>query len=131
MCSLYQYVEETINKWCSPDEELCDHSEVKKRETCNSMVLGSLLRSATAKHIYPVPQPPYGTISFDSLSKIISTLDIASLCQNREYYVLTRRPSEKSDGILDSFRAKSSNLKRGMRGLDIEDFRGTKKARMS
>lgn len=50
------------------------------REACNSMILGSLIRSLSKAGIWPAPTRPYKGASLKSISKSIQYMKLCSLC---------------------------------------------------
>jgi hypothetical protein len=99
-------------------------SHKASRLACDSMVLGSLLKSLIKWGLWPAPTPPYGPQTVNNLCLSIQCLDLVSLCDQLQ------PPKETSDLPLEGCHRLSTKLSakvelhRGyMSGLDLQNFK--------
>lgn len=64
------------------------------RIDCDSMVLGSLTKSVIENGIFPLPEPPYTSWSFESFVERVEDLEVNTLC-----FKMTGREADKHDFI--------------------------------
>jgi hypothetical protein len=61
---------------------LCDTTALnyKGRLACDGMMLGTLLKSAAAKGLYPPPESPYPGLTLEGVVSSVRSLEISSYC---------------------------------------------------
>ena len=97
-------------------------------KTCDALMLGTLLRSASQAGLWPVPLPPYTKTSFDNMATAINGLAIESLCdsESRQAYPSNGifRPSSNAHGMKDYFAAKTAQVStENVKGLAIRTYK--------
>ncbi|KAE9378231.1 hypothetical protein N431DRAFT_435404 [Stipitochalara longipes BDJ] len=122
----FQFLDETVKRCLSPISK-CSRKDSWKVE-CDCMLLGSLLKSAAAAEIYPIPESPYRAISVKQLSKSLRTFEIKTLCEQLSKTDLRISGSshwfdEESHDLQREFNQLSNSIEKRFQGLDIEVFR--------
>ncbi|ESZ90739.1 hypothetical protein SBOR_8873 [Sclerotinia borealis F-4128] len=70
-----------------------DYSNIPSyRKDCDSMVLGSLIKSVTENGLYPLPKPPYTPWSLTSFISKVALLEINTLC-----FKITKAQTDQHD----------------------------------
>jgi hypothetical protein len=61
---------------------LCDTTILnhKGRLACDGMMLGTLLKSAAAKGLYPPPEAPYPDVTLEEVISSVRSLELSSYC---------------------------------------------------
>lgn len=57
------------------------------RRACDGTILGTLLKSAAEKGLYPLPKPPYHGLICYEVARDIASLNISSLCRHVPRYI--------------------------------------------
>ncbi|KAG4440179.1 hypothetical protein IFR05_004324 [Cadophora sp. M221] len=117
LCECYCLIEETIRRY-QRAETLCPRPDGEHlRTACDSMLLGSLLKSASSKGLYPRPDAPYWRISFDDLAPILNGLYVRTLCD------IDGDGPISTHGLKDLIEVKIGDIYDLLSGLDLEDFK--------
>ena len=99
-------------------------SHEASRLACDSMVLGSLLKSLVKRGLWPAPTSPYGPQTLDDLCISIQCLELVSLCDQLQ-------PPKISSHLLvgechwlgSNLRAHAETQKNSISGLDLQEFK--------
>ena len=84
IAALYGIVGEQVTSYMGPGVH-CTRAD-NKGKTCDALVLGTLLKSATTASFWPAPSPPYTKVSFHSLYAALHRLQVESLCDSEAAY---------------------------------------------
>jgi hypothetical protein len=80
---------------------------------CDAMVLGCLIRSASAQRLYPQPLPPFDSYSFFSVYQGINNLEVTTACAK-----LSGNAADKH-GVLDGLQENVKEMWESMEGLEL------------
>lgn len=124
--SLLSIIDTLINRYitseyqCLPVDSPTDSNELANSYACDSMFLGSLLKSAARIGIYPLPYRPFNGLAFDVLAQQVRAMDLKSKCDGnlKGYYVRHACHGTRAH-IVESVQA----LENGICGLDLKDFK--------
>jgi len=107
-------------------ENLVYPSYDASRLACDSMVLGSLLKSLVKWGLWPAPTSPYGPQTVDDLCLSIRCLDLVSLCDQLQLpkgiYDL---PSGECHWLRARLKSNVEEQRDRISGLDLEKFKKT------
>jgi hypothetical protein len=118
-------IEHTLKKYQKADV-LCPRTDDDELAlSCDAILLGALLKSAATKKIYPVPEAPYGKMSFNKLAKKIKSLHVEALCDKIDQWEddIEHGPGH---GLLSDIQHKIASLEDRLSGLDIDTFKEKK-----
>ncbi|ESZ90740.1 hypothetical protein SBOR_8874 [Sclerotinia borealis F-4128] len=88
------------------------------REYCDSMVLGYLIKSATAQGLFPLPQAPlYNSLSLDALKTKVRSLKVTTGCTK-----MFQRSCDDHD-ILKTLKQSVAKVDSQICGLDLASFK--------
>ncbi|KUJ15798.1 uncharacterized protein LY89DRAFT_670340 [Mollisia scopiformis] len=107
---------------CNPSapDTLSDPVELSFSYACDSMLLGSLIKSSAKLGIFPIPDRPFAGIAFDRLAEGIRDMDLKSKCDgNLKGYVVRHACHGVRARMVDEVRF----LETGICGLDLRDFK--------
>jgi hypothetical protein len=128
LSNLYTFIEETARRY--QQSELCcprtDSAEWALN--CDSLLLGSLLKSASKYEILPVPEAPYGDISFDELTAKLYSLNVSAICDKIRPSKQAGIESKPAHGLHEAIEEKITLLEERLSGLNIFEFKGEEKA---
>ncbi|KAJ8060595.1 hypothetical protein OCU04_010906 [Sclerotinia nivalis] len=79
------------------------------RKDCDSMVLGSLIKSAIRNDLFPLPRLPYTSWSLKSFTDRVALLEAHTLC-----FKMSKRPSDEHEIISQLLRAITAVDKSGL-----------------
>jgi hypothetical protein len=128
LSGLYTFIEQTARRY--QQSEICcprkDRAEFALN--CDSLLLGSLLKSASTYEILPVPEAPYGDISFDELAAKLYSLNVSAICDK----ILPRHRAgiepKPAHGLYEAIKEKITLLEERLSGLNVSEFKGKEKA---
>ena len=104
---------------------VCTASHVKNKEgfrlACDGVVLGSLLKSAAEKSLWPSPKAPYPSLSAKKVLTAIRSVDVISLCGN-QFHQANQSHYDRSHGIKESIRILMNNIESSLTGLSLDSF---------
>jgi hypothetical protein len=124
---LYGLIEETIRKY-QRCEILCPHTDSEEwRMSCDPLLLGSLLKSATVLEILPVLKAPYEDISFDELPAKLYSLNVNAICDKIERLRIGGQYPRSAHGLKDMIQERIEALEERLSGLDLPDFEAKEK----
>ncbi|PQE27472.1 Nuclear pore protein [Rutstroemia sp. NJR-2017a BVV2] len=86
------------------------------RNHCDAMVLGCLIRSASAQSLYPLPLPPFDSYSVSSVHQGINNLKVTTACAK-----LSRNPAD-NHGVLAGLQENMKEIWNSMNGLGLAAF---------
>jgi hypothetical protein len=112
---VFEHLKQTLKKYQSA-EKICDSTN--NWDAYDSMVLGSVLRAATMRGIYPIPVSPYDDMTFNHLSSSVMDLEVLSYCDPSYRYDYGDMHGVK-DSIIETVEKWNSSLC----GLDLEDLK--------
>jgi hypothetical protein len=95
---------------------------------CDSLLLGSLLKSATTLEIVPVPETPYGEISFDEMTNKLYSLNVSAICDNISRPYIGGYYPKPAHGLKEMIQEKIESVEERLSGLDIQDFKMKEKS---
>jgi hypothetical protein len=125
---LYDLIEETIKRYQQP-QILCRRTDdTVLQRCCDSLILGSLLKSARKLDIIPVPEPHQRHLSFDEMSERLYSLDVHSLCETTSGMRFGGFYPKTAHGLKDSIKERILPLEERLSGLDIQAFKGKGKS---
>lgn len=105
---------------CVPIDDTADPIELAYSYACDSMLLGSLIKSCAKTGIFPIPQSPFEGLSFAWVAKSLGSLDLKSKCDgNLKGYVV----GHACHGVREYVENEVGKLIMGVRGLDLRDFK--------
>ncbi|KAH7350746.1 hypothetical protein BKA65DRAFT_549739 [Rhexocercosporidium sp. MPI-PUGE-AT-0058] len=118
----YCPVEETIQQYQRAETLYSRHNNEQLRTSCDSMLLGSPLKSTFVQGLYPAPDAPYGRASFNDLVVILNALSVQSLC---DIVCPFGNGGEKNraHGLKAMIVEKISGIYERLSGLDLKDFK--------
>ena len=88
------------------------------RRACDGTILGTLLKSAAEKGLYPPPRPPYEGLTFGDVAFNIMALKISSLCDYKYKY-----PGQnESHGVSKALSSQAAALYDKLPGLSLSSF---------
>jgi len=120
---LYGMIEQTITRYQRSDT-LCPRTDnANLRLQCDYLLLGSLIKSATTLGIMPVPEPPYGNISFDELADKLYSLDVQAICDSIDRPKINGKHPKPAHGLKKVIQEKIESLEERLSGLDIQEFK--------
>jgi hypothetical protein len=122
----YALIEQTVKRYQKP-EVLCPRIDnPENRLACDAMLLGSLLKSSATRKIYPVPDAPYGEVSFNDLAEKLKGLHVEALCDRIARCQINGNYPKPGHGLKEVIQQKIATLEERLSGLDIEDFKEKK-----
>jgi hypothetical protein len=101
-------------------------STESSRGSCDSMVLGSLLKNLAKLGLWPYPSAPYGHFTIEGLYHPVNRLELVSLCDQFKPPELEFRyllPRADCHGLRNALSTEVTTLRESVSGLDIQDFR--------
>lgn len=120
----------------------CKRTDISKREPCDAMALGSLLKAAQKARLWPFPEPPYEGFTVKGLKEAILAVEVKTFCDitnpgcgldyHRGQNILGfhappnyNQPAgtTASHAIKESIRSKINSVSDKLCGLKIEGFR--------
>jgi hypothetical protein len=125
LSSLYAFIEQTARRYqqseiCCPRKDSAEWAL-----NCDSLLLGSLLKSASKYEILPVPEAPYGDISFDELAAKLYSLNVSAICDKillpRHRAGIEPKPAH---GLHEAIAGRIALLEARLSGLNISEFKG-------
>ncbi len=118
----YRIVSQIINLYQEAKIQ-CDRSRmVGLRPACDAMMLGSLIKSATALGLYPAPPAPYSQRSFDEIASLLDQLAPEALCDDISRHWLGNQCSKPAHGLKDYIKAKTEDIYDTLSGLNLESY---------
>lgn len=96
-------------------KEYCSQYKASKRYSCDAMLLGSLIKSASAAGFWPPPSAPYIGHSFQSVASAIETLSLVSLCDDGYH--------PDGHGVKANLRHEIVKWRARLQGLRLLDFK--------
>ena len=93
------------------------------KAACDSMLLGSLLKSAISRNLYPMPDPPYAHVSFTTVKRLLRDMPVIALCDNVSKVRIGNDFPRQAHGFQDLILAKTNSLDKRLCGLDLDDFK--------
>jgi hypothetical protein len=91
-------------------------------ESCDAMLLGSLLKSSSKAGIWPPPETPYSDVDFKSLVETFRNIKVTALCDSISRVYIDRRYPVAAHGFKQLVEEKVESLKERLCGLDLEEF---------
>jgi hypothetical protein len=126
--NLYTFIEETARKY-QQSEVCCPRKDSAEWAlNCDSLLLGSLLKSASKNEILPVPEAPYGDISFDELTAKLYSLNVSAICDKICPSYRGGIKSKPAHGLHYAIEERITLLEERLSGLNISEFKGEEKA---
>jgi hypothetical protein len=102
-----------------------DHAQCPRTDRagqCDAMVLGSLIREAGDRALWPIPQPPYTSHNVEDVLESISSIKCTTLCQLlRRRRGATQQPHDH--GIGEHLETHMQEIRRSIVGLELEKFK--------
>lgn len=121
-------IEQTIRRYQRQDV-LCPRTDSADwRFQCDGLLLGSLLKSATTLGIMPVPDSPYGSISFDEMTAKLYSLDVRAICDRISRTDIDGYYPKPAHGLKEVIQERIKALEERLSGLDLQDFKSKGKA---
>jgi hypothetical protein len=118
---VFKYLEQTLKKYQSA-AQICPKSHSTNHgAACDSMVLGSILRGAAMRGIYPIPMSPYDDMTFNHLSISLFDLEILSYCKLQN--ASTHSNYGDMHGVKDSIIKTVEKWDSFLCGLELEDLK--------
>ncbi len=108
---------------CNSNHTRCHNRNVNAKAACDAQILGSLLRSAATKGLWPPPSVPYHDMSWQATACKIREIDVTSACDvfcNRDCHPYN---FEATHGVKQLLASKMDFLNLKMDGLELEDFK--------
>jgi hypothetical protein len=105
-------------------ETICDGPlDDELRYACDSMVLGSLMKSSRKIGIWPKPEAPFNGRKFKDLARAIRSIKILDVCKkgSSQRWNLYG-PSSNCHGLEDSIEASMKSIEAGLDGLELSDY---------
>ena len=81
-----------------------------------------LLKSATTSGILPVPESPFGDISFDEMTAKLYSLDARAICDSISRPTINGKYPKLAHGLKEVIQERIKSLEERLSGLDIQDF---------
>jgi len=123
LSELYDLIEEKIERYQGPRIRCRRTDDTEIAQQCDSLMLGSLLKSARKLDIIPVPDFPYRPMSFNRLSAKFHCLDINAICDSMSRTKIKGAYPKPAHGLKDLIQRKIEALEERLSGLDIQDFK--------
>lgn len=99
-------------------------SHEASRRACDSMVLGSLLKSLVKWGLWPAPTSPYGPQTLNGFCLLIWGLDLVSLCDQLQPPKETSHlPSGECHWLSTNLRTNAERQRECISGLDLQNFK--------
>jgi hypothetical protein len=99
-------------------------SHEASRLACDSMVLGSLLKSLVKRGLWPAPASPYGHQTVEDLCYSIQHLELVSLCdQLQPPKMPSHLPSGECHWLSSNLRGNAKMQRYSISGLDLQEFK--------
>jgi hypothetical protein len=96
--------------------------------SCDSLLLDSLLKSATTLEILPVLEAPYEDISFDELTAKLYSLNVNAMCDKIDRPRFRGQYPKPAHGLKDMIQERIEALEERLSGLDLQDFKAKEKS---
>lgn len=90
------------------------------RSNCDGMMLGTFLKSASAKGLWPLPFCPLEGLTLRNLIAQAESLEAVSLCYSLDPKDVSMGKAHKKEAVLA---AKLMQIRGGIFGLDLETFK--------
>lgn len=110
-------------------------SHLSCTKTCDAIVLGSLTKAMKALQALIPLEPPYSTLSFDSLVEHVQAMDIflddrckQNLAYGPEYACpnsLCNGSGQATTKVKENMASVIQEVRRGLCGLDLDKLKGT------
>ncbi|KAH8685818.1 hypothetical protein BGZ60DRAFT_426285 [Tricladium varicosporioides] len=95
----------------------------EKKLACDSLILGTLLRSGQAQGLSPIPEVPFSGKRFTDIISGLRALKPVAVCDDLlSTFKWDPSPPPPSHGVKASILAKAKALEERVAGLDLEDF---------
>jgi hypothetical protein len=120
---LYDLIEGKIERYQGAKIRCRRTDDTEVAQQCDSLMLGSLLKSARKLGIIPVPNCPNGLMSFDKLSAKFHCLDINAICDSMSRTKIKGAYPKPAHGLKGLIHRKIEALEERLSGLDIQDFK--------
>jgi hypothetical protein len=92
------------------------------RRACDGMILGTLLKSAAEKGLYPPPKSPYEGWSFGTVTLGVMGLNISSLCHDK-FLGKNRYGEQESHGVGKALSSEVGTLYDNTFGVSLSSFK--------
>ena len=103
-------------------------NRIKKNTACDGLILGSLLKSASANGLWPPPSYPYTGHTFSGIITRARLLEITALCEEPfSQYSSGNGNIVPSHGVKQSICAQMDALEANINGLDLKAFKEPRK----
>lgn len=112
-----------IERYQGPKIRCPRTDDTELQQHCDSLILGSLTKSARKLGIIPVPNPDYSLMSFDKLSAKFYSLDINAICDSISRTKIKGAYPKPAHGLKNLIRKKIEALEERLSGLEIQDFK--------
>lgn len=124
LSKLYDWIEKKIERYQGSKIRCPRRDDTELQQHCDSLILGSLLKSARKLGIIPIPEADYGLMSFDKLSAEFYSLEITAICDSISRPRIEGAAFPKpAHGLKNLIRKKIDTLEKRLSGLDIQDFK--------
>ncbi|KAH6674272.1 hypothetical protein B0J14DRAFT_653575 [Halenospora varia] len=114
-------ISDTIDRYQSARQCPYYGSDTTKHRACDSMVLGSLLRSAKSVGLYPPQKTPYEGLSMSLVHKSAVLIEVSALCDfiPSDRYGSMATPNHR---IPSQIKTRMDEILSSLAGLDLETF---------
>ncbi|PMD57216.1 uncharacterized protein K444DRAFT_632349 [Hyaloscypha bicolor E] len=127
LSDLYAFIEQTARRY-QQSEICCPRTDSAEWAlNCDSLLLGSLLKSASSYEILPVPESPYGDISFDELAAKLYSLNVSAICDKIRPSFQAGVEPKPAHGLHEAIEERIALLEERLSGLNIFEFKGEEK----
>jgi hypothetical protein len=90
--------------------------------SCDAMVLGGLIRGLVDRGLHPLPAGPYESVSYASLSDLLQSMALPSLCERLQEMRFGKRPDKKACGLKETLNSVIRQAGSARTGLDLCKF---------